>query len=119
MENCTTCFRICDPIPDCLEEITISTDEISEDLVISIQDKFDNLFIADITTNGAGLVTIDLTDTLIFPEQLINPYAGQFKLTITKDGEIVPFVVNTVSYDCITFESATIMPKVLTYEIKY
>ena len=114
-----TCFRICDPIPDCLEEITISTDEISEDLVISIQDKFDNLFLSDFTSDVAGLVTIDLTDTLIFPEQLINPYAGQFKLTITKANEIVPFIVNTASYDCIIFESATIIPKVVTYEIKY
>lgn len=117
MEDCRSCFRVCDPIPDCLTSLSIVTDQIDSDLVVQIIDKFNNIYLAEVTTTSSGLFVLDLADDNIYPLGLINPYAGQFKLIVTKDGEIAPFTVNTVEHDCLMFECKVFNPKETTYTI--
>ncbi len=115
--DCKNCFRIWEPVADCINTLLVATNEPDADLIITITDKFDNIYINEITSESSGIVVLDLADEDIYPEQLINPYAGQFKLTISKDGEILPFVVNNINYDCLIFECKTTFPKETTYTI--
>lgn len=117
MGNCKSCYRVCDPIPDCLTSLAIMTDQVDSDLIIQIIDKFDNIYLAEITSESSGIVILDLSNENIYPVGLINPYAGQFKLIVTKDGEIVLFTINTIDYDCLIFECTVYNPKETTYTI--
>lgn len=117
MENCKSCFRVCDPIPDCLTSLSVITSVLSDEILVQIIDKFDNIYISEITTEVNGLAILDLQNIEIFPVGLINQWSGEFKLVINKDDEIVPFTVGNKSYDCLIFEAKTTFPKETTYTI--
>lgn len=117
MENCKSCFRVCDPIPDCLTSLSVITSVLSGEILVQITDKFDNVYVSQITTEPNGLAILDLQDTNIFPIGLINQWSGQFKLIIWKDGVLVPFTVENKSYDCLIFEAKTTFPRETTYTI--
>lgn len=117
MENCKSCFRVCDPIPDCLTSLSVITSVLGGEILAQITDKFDNVYVSQITTEANGLAVLDLEDVDIFPVGLINQWSGQFKLTIWKDGVLVPFIVENKSYDCLVFEAKTTFPKETTYTI--
>ncbi len=117
MEDCKTCFRICDPVPDCLSTLAILTSQVDSELIVKLIDKFNNFYQSNVLSESSGLIVLDLENEEIFPKALINPYAGQFKLIVEKDGVIAPFIIDTVTYDCLIFECAVYNPKLTYYTI--
>lgn len=115
--KCKNCYELCNPIADCLETLGIMTTEDSQALKAIIIDKFDCVYKADVTSSANGLVTIDLTNDDVFPEELLNPYAGEFTLAIEKNGVIVPFTVDGIAYDCLRFSVVHVTPMQTNYLI--
>lgn len=117
MDNCTECYRICDPIPDCLTSLSVVTDQTDTEITVRIVDKFNQVYYKTLTTESSGSFTLDLADETIFPKGLINSYAGQFKLMVINTGEPVPFTVLGKNYECLIFEAKPTSPQETTYRI--
>lgn len=109
--TCKTCYKVCDPIPDCLDTLSIMTTEPDAELTVIIKDKFGKLYKFTGDSTSTGMIVIDLeTDGL--PKGLLNPYAGEFDISVEKNGEIVPFTIDGVDYDCLRIHVADMFPKV-------
>jgi hypothetical protein len=102
MRVCGSCYKICDPVPDCLDTLSVSTLIINEGITIKITDKFNNTYIFRVLTDQLGVAVLDL-DSEIMPSALLNRYAGEFRLTVENNGALIPFVVDNTEYDCLTF----------------
>lgn len=98
---CPSCYHLCDPVPDCLETLSLQTLIESDLITVKIIDKFDNTYLVHGATDAMGVIDIDLVE---LPETLLNRYAGAFKIKVENNGVIVPFVVDETNYDCISFE---------------
>lgn len=117
MDNCTECYIVCDPIPDCLTSLAIMTDQVSQSITVRLTDKFNQIYYKSLTTEPSGLFILDLADDIIFPLGLINEAAGQFKLSVIKDGQNVPFTVDSKEYGCLMFEAKRTTPRRTYYTI--
>lgn len=114
MDNCCekNYYKLCKPIPDCLETLNIQTLQLDTNIIAVILDKFGRRYAQPVSTASNGLAVIDLEDEDIFPEFLLNPYSGIFFLIIEDMvGNIIPFVIDGVSYDGLQLEVQNITPK--------
>jgi hypothetical protein len=74
-------------------------------------DKFGRKYRKLVQIASNGLMVIDLTDIAIFPQFLINAYAGIFQLIVEDaEGFAQPFEVNLVNYDGLEFEVENVLP---------
>ncbi len=120
MDNCCekNYFKLCKPIPDCLETLNIQTLSLDADVIVVILDKFGRRYKQQITTASNGLAVIDLQEEESFPEALLNPYSGIFFLVVEDMvGNTIPFVIDGVSYDGLQIEVQNVMPKKTSFYI--
>lgn len=120
MSCCKPCYKVCDKIPDCIGTLIIPTNQLSKDMQVSIIDKFGHIFSEAVTTDETGKASINLNDPDKFPVALLNRYAGEFMIQVndTTTGNLIPFNIEGVEYDCIKISSTLITPSVSTYTIK-
>lgn len=98
---CETCFH--SQIPSCADEIIVDAALTpATDYKWVITDKFGNKYTATETTDGTGLLTIDVVADL--PEGLLTEHAGDFLLEIFDTNDVIQeFTYDTVDYSCINF----------------
>lgn len=118
MSCCNTCYLLCNKIPDCLTSLKIVNDNltIGNSVAVKIKDKFGNIYSQNLTVSAAKDVTLDLMNSQ-WRSQLLNPYAGDFDISIEKDGVIIPFTKSGTDYDCIRTSVESVTPKLTTYTI--
>jgi hypothetical protein len=118
MSCCNSCYTLCSPIPDCLITLDLvnSNLTISQQVTVKIKDKFGKIWKQDIIVSPDKSVTLDLMIST-WREQLLNQYAGEFDISIEKDGVIIPFTKSGVDYDCIRTSVESITPKLSSYKI--
>jgi hypothetical protein len=114
MGCCREYFEVCDKVPDCLEELGVITPVSDEDVNLFLTDKFKNLYLTEGVTESNGLLVIGLTQ---FPDQLINPYSGNFILEVYRGNELIKFSISGVEYDGLIFSCASVTPKQANYTI--
>lgn len=94
-------------IPDCIEtfSINLGATYASQDFLIQIVDKFNNIYELAVTSDENGVIEIDTTNE-VFPESLFNQFAGLFELTVldsedtivkVNDGYVVFFDIKYIS----------------------
>lgn len=115
--SCNNCYTICQQVPDCLETLGIVTDQPDTSVTVEITDKFNHKYKFIDITESSGLINLDLTNEDL-PEQLINPYAGQFIVKVLDDeNEAIPFTIAGIEYSCLIIESRQTLPKVTSYTV--
>lgn len=110
---CLKPYKICDPVPECIETITfvLNVDSDSEVLVY-FEDRFEGLDYVQKTADSTGRITIQIKrDGSTLPD--ITPASWNrysvWKIWFKVDGETVDLV-----YDGETFQMVIIEPKRVT-----
>jgi hypothetical protein len=112
---CKSIYKICDPIPDCLETLFLKTGINSTDLTILLVDKFKNNYTIDVTTDAEGIAEINFADEL--PQCLINPYSGTTFLFIKVGGEVQKLEIGGIEYDGLGIYAKAFNPRVSEYTL--
>lgn len=104
LSPCDTCYVLAFP----------SCDDMAFDLgltpvtqyYILIEDKFGNVYTHQYTSAAiTGIITLDIS---LYPDEIFNPQAGYFTLTIKDaltDTSVVDFTIDTTTYDCCKFST--------------
>lgn len=99
MDNCTCCCYD-DFISDCVDEFSIYANLTPEETYkVILRNKFDQLYAQQVTAGADGELTIDTT---VFPQHMLNIYAGTFNITV-EDGDCneVQMVIGEKEYTCV------------------
>lgn len=100
---CPTCYQ--DYISKCSNTLTINAQlDPDTDFVWLIRDKFGNEYGGNVTTDGDGLATIDITSDDL-PAGLLTPHSGYFTIYLFGFGtdDEISFTIGSTSYGCIEF----------------
>lgn len=114
MNCCTNYYEVCQKVPNCLTELGIITPVEDSEITLTITDKFKKEYKTIGETEPNGLILIDLFD---FPDGLLNPFAGNFLVTVYQEGQLVPFIIDGTAYDGLMFSCADVTPVQEAYTI--
>lgn len=119
MSCCESCYLLCTKIPDCLINLTVINANltIGQQVTVKIKDKFGNIWKQDLIVSADKSIEIDLMNSR-WREQILNQYAGEFDISIEKDGVIIPFTVSGTDYNCIRTSVESVTPKLSSYTIE-
>lgn len=117
MNCCKKYYQLCDPVPDCLETLSIKTPLASSQVTIKIVDKFNKAYTISDTSDSEGVISFDVSGLL--PELLLNPYAGYFIVLFSDSSGLLTFKVEDKVYDALRFFVQEVRPKVTAYLIDY
>lgn len=106
---CPSVYRMCNKVATCASFIHIKTSVNDSDVTVRFVDKHNRVYYFDCETDSLGYAIID-TDNV--PKVLFNEYAGTFRVSIIKNGNIVQFVgPKDLLYDAIDFQCIYFFPK--------
>lgn len=106
MSCCKTCFVLCDPIPSCLDTLSIVTPSISASITLRIIDRFNKIYYITKNSDITGKVDINLTgDNADLPIGFFNEFAGYFKvLAYNSSAVLKKWTIDGSKYDAIAFK---------------
>lgn len=131
--NTTCCkhiFNLCNPMPACIDVLTIVTPIVSSNIIIYLHDKFNNSYKVDNkATDIDGKTELILHEYIVgftpdLPESLLNQFAGNFRISIfdVTSSTYSQWTIDGLQYDSIGIKIESVLPALsivrpITFEI--